>query len=313
MANFNEGQTHEEVKQDLRDIGSSVKSTAKKPGIDPVTAGLIGTGVLGTGYIGHRMYEGHRAAKAPLDAAGKAYADKITSALSGGGKVSPELIDEALKNKINLRQVATNLNLSGDEISRLTPKGYHADRLSAGQNFRALGSQIKDLTRGGVKATSGRVYDAIRQGLTEGGGAWRGGVASKLRYLPMGGVAGTLTGVVPEMKDAFHKEDPTGRGRSQTERVGRAVGSIAGGLMGNIPHSAMNRLGGLGGMAGSFLASGLGAGLGAEVLGGAGKLLDKGVSKARGVAAGDVTHQQLRNARKPQTGITPRVPGSKAV
>jgi hypothetical protein len=50
----------------------------------------------------------------------------------------------------------------------------------------------------------------------------------------------------------------------------------------------------------------LGSAVGAGVLGSAGKLIDKGVSKVRGVQAGDITHQQ-------NVPTVNRAPGSTAV
>ena len=119
----------------------------------------------------------------------------------------------------------------------------------------------------------------------------------------MGGKATTLTTALPGVRDAFKKEDPTGQGRSQTERIGASVGEVAGNIMTSLPNSVTNRLGLLnlpvslaGGLAGGYV--------GKKVGGAVGRVVDKGVSAVRGVEAGDVTHQpgQTPTKRKPGSG-----------
>jgi hypothetical protein len=222
------------------------------------------------------------------------------------GKADASSFIEHLQNKgVSLSQVIKDNKLSGADIQKLTPHGLHAHGLTRGQNMSALGHQIKQTFSGGVKGSASNVYSALKRGMTEGGGGFRGGVGTKMRYLPMGAKATAMTSSLPELRNALKKEDPTGQGRSQTERIGRAVGSVAGGLLGNLPGSVTSRLGMVGGIAGGMGATMLGSEVGKRVLGGAGKLIDKGVSKARGVQAGDVTNQRLP--------VTNRKPGSTAV
>ena len=229
---------------------------------------------------------------------------RLRDVLSGSG--DPMTFAEHLQDKgVSLSKVVKDNKLSGADIQKLTPHGLGAERLSTGQNMRALGNQIKGTFSGGVRGSASNVYSALKRGMTEGGGGFRGGVGTKMRYLPTGAKVTAMTSALPELRNALKKEDPTGKGRSQTERIGRAVGSVAGGLLGNLPSSVTNRLGVLGGIAGGMGATMLGSEVGKRALGGAGKLIDKGVSKVRGVQAGDATNQQLT--------VTNRKPGSTAV
>ena len=235
-------------------------------------------------------------------------ANLIRQKLSGsGGNI--DVVAEAAKKGVNLKDVVGRMNLSGADIAKITPQGYGAVGLGFGQNMRALGSQTKKTFSGGIKGTSKNIYTALKRGMTESGGGYAGSVGTRMRYLPMGAKATAMTSAIPELQSAFKKEDPTGKGRSQTERVGRAVGSVVGGLAGNLPSSVTNRLGIVGSIAGGMGATILGSKAGAAALGGVGKLVDKGVSKARGVAAGDVTHQNYQQSVK----ANKRLPGSRAV
>lgn len=232
----------------------------------------------------------------------------IRDKLSGKAQ-GVDIVAEAAKKNVRLKDVVGKMNLSGSDITKITPQGYGADRLGYGQNMRALGAQTKATFSGGIKGTSKNIYSALKRGMTESGGGWAGSAGTKMRYLPIGAKAGAMTSAIPELQGAFKREDATGEGRSQTERVGRAIGSVAGGLAGNLPSSVTNRMGMLGSVAGSMGATILGSKAGAAALGGVGKLVDKGVSKMRGVAAGDVTHQNYQQSIKAQK----RIPGSKAV
>ena len=230
--------------------------------------------------------------------------DRIGRVLSGADKAT-DLIEHAQDNKLDLKKAVKGMNLSGEQIAKLTPQGYGASNLSFRDNMRALGHQTRSTFSGGFRQSGKNVYDALKRGMTESGGGFRAGVGTKMRYIPMGAKAGAMVGAIPEVSGAFKKEDPTGKGRSQTERVGRAVGSVAGGLLGNLPASVTNRLGLAGTLAGGMGATILGSAVGTSALGGVGKVIDKGVSKLRGVEAGDITHQNLPVAQ--------RTPGSTAV
>jgi hypothetical protein len=235
-------------------------------------------------------------------------ANLIRQRLSDGGDMV-SVLDTAKAKNVDISKVVKDMKLTGADIAKLTPQGYGADRLGRGQNLRAIGAQAKGLFEGGVTKAPKRIGSALWRGMSEGGGGWRGGAGTWMRHLPMGAKAGAMSQAIPEVRGAFKKEDVTGKGRSQTERVFRAVGSVGGGLAGNLPHSVTNRLGLVGNVIGGMGATILGSKAGSAVLGGAGKLVDKGISKARGVAAGDVTHQQFANSVNAQK----RLPGSTAV
>ena len=238
--------------------------------------------------------------------------NRIERALNNSSYDPARAVDYARKRGLNLGEALKGRQLTGEQLARLTPQGYGADTLGFRNNMKALGHQIKGTFSGGVKGTSQNIFNALKRGMTESGGGFRAGVGTKMRYIPMGAKAGAMSSALPELRGAFSKEDPTGKGRSQTERVGRAVGSVAGGLLGNLPSSVTNRLGMFGAIAGGMGATMLGSAAGASLLGGAGKLVDKGVSKMRGVQAGDITHQ---NNPVPQQSVptVTRYAGSSAV
>lgn len=243
----------------------------------------------------------------------KRFQKKIDAVLQGRRGATPAgFVDYVRNSGLTMGEALKGRNLTGEELARLTPQGYGAQNLGFKNNMKALSHQIKGTFSGGIKGTSSNIYSALKRGMIEGGGGFRGGVGTKMRYLPMGAKAGAMTSALPELRSAFKKEDPTGKGRSQTERVGRAVGSVAGGLLGNLPSSVTNRLGLVGSLAGGMGATMLGSAIGANVLGGAGKLIDKGVSKMRGVQAGDITHQ-VNPLPQQNVPIVNRSAGSTAV
>lgn len=209
-----------------------------------------------------------------------------------------------------LRGALKGMKLTGAEVAKLTPGAYGAENLGgmllpSVNNLKALAHNTKQTFTGTPSQIMGNVSNAIKRGLNESGGGMAAGVGPRARYLPMGAKLTAMTSAAPVVADAFKKEDPTGQGRSQTERVGAAVGNIAGGLVGTLPHSVLNRLGMFGGMAGAIGTTMAGQYAGEKLLGAAGKYIDKGVSSLRGVDAGDITHQQ------PQ--MLQRSAGSKAV
>lgn len=91
----------------------------------------------------------------------------------------------------------------------------------------------------------------LRQGKTVGklGTKWAKGKGAG-RFLP-GNKALTLAGTAMMAPGAFKKEDPTGQGRSRTERIGALAGNTVGGLIGapygfsgSIAGSVVGELGG---------------------------------------------------------------------
>lgn len=209
-----------------------------------------------------------------------------------------------------LKGALKGMKLTGAEVAKLTPGGYGAEHmggmlLPSVNNLKALAHNTKQTFSGSPSQVMSNVSDAIKRGLSESGGGMAAGVGPRARYLPMGAKLTAMTSAAPVVADALKKEDPTGKGRSQTERVGAAVGNIAGGLLGTLPHSVLNRLGMFGGMAGAIGTTVAGQYAGEKVLGTAGKYLDKGISSLRGVQAGDITNQQPK--------MLQRSAGSKAV
>lgn len=199
----------------------------------------------------------------------------------------------------NAKEFFSRGNFTGEQLARLTPGGYRAENLGLKNNLKALRYQFGQATKGGFKQTVKNMTQGSLKALKEGGGGMRSGVGGRLRYIPQGGQLGAALGGLPDLRNALKKDDPTGKGRSQTERVGAAVGRVAGGLFGNIPHSVTNRLGILSAplsIGAGYLAGEAGSRLGALI----GKGVDKGVSAARGVQAGDTTMQTQK--RKPGSG-----------
>lgn len=270
-------------------------------------AGLgAGAFLLGSGVMDHRKTKA--LAGTELSRAGEAVKANLRLANLRGGDLT-HIVDQAKREGVNLQHVVANMGLSGEQIANLTKGGYGAQSLGVGQNLKALGAQTKGLFEGGATKAPKRIYNALSKGMSETGGGWRQSSGTMGRYLPWGVRAQALKSSIPEFRDAFKSEDTTGQGRSQTERVGRAVGTLAGGLATNLPASVTNRLGFVGNAVVGLGASALGSKIGGGVGGRIGKVLDKGVSKVRGVASGDTTNQLPPDSvRSPK-----RLPGSTAV
>ena len=201
----------------------------------------------------------------------------------------------------DLRKFVANNNLTGEQIAKLTPGGHGADKLGLKTNLRAIGAQTKQLGQGGIKNIPKNIFQAGMRGMSESGGGFRAGTGTMGRYIPMGAKLTALTTTIPGIRDALKKEDPTGQGRSQTERIAGSLGEVAGNIVSSLPNSVTNRLGVLNiplslgaGIAGGYAGKRLGSALG--------RVVDKGVSSVRGVEAGDVTNQNLAVKRKPGSG-----------
>lgn len=189
--------------------------------------------------------------------------------------------------KDEVQKLIEKKNLSGAELARI-----EARQLTAGQNLKALGSQLKN-----QKYTPGAVLKRGWEVQGEGGGGYMGGTRMG-RYIGLGGKSMTGMFAVGDAKDAVNKVDPTGQGRSRTERVGYGAGGAIGGVLGGVGASKMSRVpgGGVGRFA-ATLGLGIGGLLGGYYAGGkAGKYLDKGISKARGVDSGDYMQNLKRRA-----------------
>jgi len=189
--------------------------------------------------------------------------------------------------KEEVQKLIEKKNLTGAEFSRIDAK-----QLKAGQNLKALGHQLKN-----QKYTPGAILKRGWEVQGEGGGGYMGGTRMG-RYIGLGGKSMTGMFAVGDAKDAVNKVDPTGQGRSRTERVGYGAGGAIGGILGGVGASKMSRVpgGGVGRFA-ATLGLGIGGLMGGYYAGGkAGKYLDKGVSKMRGVDSGDYMQNLKRRA-----------------
>jgi hypothetical protein len=218
----------------------------------------------------------------------------IADAIQSGNK-------EAVKDSIKAYEKIKGRNISGKELEKLTPKAQNSDLLSFRQNMRVLGSQ--------TKARHLNPVNWVRAGWKEmgaqGGEGWAGGAGTAMRHIPVGAKAMTAGFAIPGASQVTQKEDPTGKGRSRTERVGELAGGLIGGVAATIPQLVTKRLTGIGGAAIPLLA-GTGGFMAGEYLGAkAGKAIDEMASRRAGVAAGDSTAQKyedMQKAKKPTTG-----------
>lgn len=196
-----------------------------------------------------------------------------------------------------LRAHLDSAKLTGQELARLTPGGYNAHSLTFGENMRALGAQGKGLFEGGVSKAPGRIGRALWDASAFGGGAARMGTGHRFRYIPMGARLGTATMLVPEAMGALHEDDPTGEGRSRTERIGGVIGGLGANFATGLPPSVLNRLG-MGGMFAHMALSHYAQMYGQQLGGYIGKKIDSGVSGIRGVESGDASHARLAQLQR---------------
>jgi hypothetical protein len=199
-----------------------------------------------------------------------------------------------------LREYLNSTQLTGEQLSRLTPGGYGAHGLTFGENMRAIGAQTKGLFEGGVTKAPGRIGRALWDASAFGGGAARMGTGHRARYIPMAARLGTATFLLPEAMNTLHAEDATGEGRSRTERIGGVIGGLGANLAVGLPPSVLNRLG-MGGMAAHMALGHYAQTYGQQLGQYIGRKLDAGISSARGVAAGDATHESFRKAQQQNT------------
>lgn len=128
---------------------------------------------------------------------------------------------------------------------------------------------------------------------TGGGGGYSAGSGTLARHLPMGAKLTVASMGVPAIASGFSKEDAEGKGRSRTERLAGGLGYTLGSALGYLPHS-VNRYLGAGALPLSIGASLLTGAVGQKAGELVGRGVDKGVSKLRGVAAGDVMAQKFQ-------------------
>lgn len=132
-----------------------------------------------------------------------------------------------------------------------------------------------------------------------GGGGYSAGSGTLARYLPMGAKLTVASMGVPMLASGLSKEDAEGKGRSRTERIAGGIGHTLGAAAGYLPHS-VNRYLGVAALPVSIGASMLSAGLGQTAGEFVGRHLDRGVSKLRGVGAGDVMAQKFQQQQQAQ-------------
>ena len=178
-------------------------------------------------------------------------------------------------------------SLTGEQLAKI-----HGSKLTFGQNMKALGHELK-----GQRYTPSAVLKRGYENMGEGGGGWKGGTQWG-RYNTLGAKGMTGLFAAGDLKDAANKTDTTGQGRSRTERLGYAAGGLLGSVAGTIGAKRVARFGGLAGTA-VAMGAGIGGMMGGYMLGGkAGKMVDKGVSKLRGVEAGDYKQELLARAQR---------------
>ena len=177
--------------------------------------------------------------------------------------------------------------LTGKELSAYDPQS-----LTAMQNIKALGHEFKP----GMSWRPDKVIKKGWKNLGEGAGGYAGGTGYA-RYAPVGGKAMTGAFSIGDFKDTLNRSDPSGEGRSRTERLGHALGGLAGGTAGVLSAKSTGRLGMLG-MPANIALSLAGMTGGYYVGGKAGKGVDYLASKARGVEEGDYTRTQRAKLKK---------------
>lgn len=179
------------------------------------------------------------------------------------------------------RSTPITSKLTGAEAAKYDPRS-----LGAMNNMRALGHEFKP----GASWRPDRVIKKGWQNLGEEGGGYMGGKGYG-KYMPLGGKSMSGMFALGDAKDTVNRSDPTGEGRSRTERTGHMLGGALGGTAGALSSKSMGRLG----MAGLPVNIGLSlAGMAAGYYAGGklGKGVDYAASKARGVEAGDYTRTQ---------------------
>lgn len=219
--------------------------------------------------------------------------DSLAKAIQDGDK-------EKVQRKIEKLEKGGK-QISGKRLEKLTKNQQNSEKLTLGQNLRVLKHQFnakKHLN----PVTWGK--SGWKEMGEQGGEGWLGGSGTKMRHMPLGAKAATLGFLVPSIAQVPQKEDPTGGGRSRTERASEVLGGLAGGVAATLPQAVTKRLTGVGGMV-IPLVAGMGGFMAGEYLGGkAGKQLDKILSSRKGVAAGDSTAQDYENMKKTSEFIT---------
>ena len=196
------------------------------------------------------------------DASNAAYEVAMDKARMPGGDAAYFGLD---KEKV---QAKLPKNVTSEQLSKI-----HSSKLGLGQNLRALGYEARQLSY-----TPNAILKRGWESAGEGGGGWAAGTQAG-RYLPIGAKSFGGIAALSDLKDAANRSDPTGQGRSRTERLGYAAGGALGGIAGGLSGKTMGRLGsGLGLVA--ALGAGIGGMMGGAYLGGkAGKGIDSLVNR----------------------------------
>jgi hypothetical protein len=138
-----------------------------------------------------------------------------------------------------------------------------------------------------------------------GGGGYSGGSGTLTRYLPMGAKLTVASMGVPSIAAGFSKEDAEGKGRSRTERIAGGLGYTVGSALGYLPHS-VNKYLGAAALPVSLSASNYAGNLGQKAGEFIGRKFDSGLSKLRGVGAGDTMAQKFQAQQRLQQQPSPQ-------
>jgi hypothetical protein len=205
-------------------------------------------------------------------------------------KIAAGTPDYSKMNSKELWEATRNLNAS--DLGNLTMK----------DKARALVGQARS-----AKWDPRSIGKAVWKNMGEagGGGGYSAGSGTLARYIPMGAKLTVASMGVPAIASGFNKEDAEGKGRSRTERIAGGLGYTLGSAMGYLPHS-VNRYLGAAAMPISIGASMLSGSIGQKAGEFAGRHLDRGISKLRGVGAGDVMAQKFQAYKQQQAQQVPQ-------
>jgi len=181
-----------------------------------------------------------------------------------------------------LQRLISDHKLTSRQLANLTPQATNSNLLTLKQNLGVLRDQATDVLKAGPRATVKALAQNVKDGV-RGQAGLRSGTGAITRYMTGPGV-GLALNTLPALYQAAAEEDPTGRGRSRSERMGQVAGSVVGSLAGTLPAQAAARLGMAGipiNMVTSMAGGKLGGAVGGLIGRGIGKVAPKRKRKAR--------------------------------